>query len=84
MVLFLNILIHPFDSRGPSDLELVVAGVSVIHSLPPDALTISETEHLQGITDFIMELSRLGRSAVWKAKNEDSTGTLAHAHAARH
>ncbi|POR33856.1 Uncharacterized protein TPAR_05949, partial [Tolypocladium paradoxum] len=60
MALFVNILIHPLDARAQPDLELLVAAVGIIQSIPLRALSSYETEHIQRLNDFIMELGRLG------------------------
>lgn len=73
MALFVNILIHPLDPRAQTDLEILIAAVRIIESIPLRLLSTYETEHLHGLNDFIMYLFRLGSCAVWKAQNEGET-----------
>lgn len=76
MSLFVNILIHPFGSSARSDMETLSSAAGITRSIPTAALSVREMEHVEDIGEFMMELSRLGSCAIWKAKKEGkSCGT---------
>lgn len=70
MSLFMNILIHPSDTRAQSDLEALVSAVGTFQSVPLGCLSTVEIGHVRELCSFIMELVMLGNSAIWKAKGE--------------
>lgn len=70
MALFVNILVHPLHASSNEDLNALVAALSNIQNMPLRGLTEGETERLQELHNFIMELVRLGNCAVWKAKKD--------------
>lgn len=68
MTLFVNILIHPLYERAFSDLDLLASTFRFLQNTPFLTLTPHETNLLQRLNNFMMELVRLGKCAVWKAK----------------
>ncbi|KAG4258696.1 hypothetical protein FPRO06_08102 [Fusarium proliferatum] len=70
ITLFFNILLYPLHERAEQDLELLKAAADLINSLPVRRLTTSEVSHMKLINDFVVELVRLGRSAICKATME--------------
>lgn len=72
MSIFINVLLHPHDPRGTSDIEILGRTVSYLQGLPLDELSLEETFDIEELCDFIMELIRLAHRAIWKAKRESS------------
>lgn len=70
MSLFVNILVHPLHASSDEDLKALGAALRNIQNMPIRDLTRGETERLQELHNFIMELVRLGNCAVWKAKKD--------------
>jgi len=70
MSLFVNVLVHPLHRSSDEDLRALGAALSNIRSMPLRGLTKEETDRLQGLHNFFMELVRLGNCAVWKAKKD--------------
>jgi hypothetical protein len=70
MSLFTNILIHPLGEQASSDLDVLASAVGIIRSIPLDNLSAFEVEHVESLSDFVIELIRLGNCAIWKAKKE--------------
>ncbi|KAF5724158.1 transcriptional activator Mut3p [Fusarium mundagurra] len=70
ITLFFNILLYPLHERAEQDLELLKAAADLINNLPVRRLTTSEVSHMKLINDFVVELVRLGRSAICKATIE--------------
>ncbi|KAF5701075.1 Mut3p-like transcriptional activator [Fusarium globosum] len=70
ITLFFNILLYPLHERAEQDLELLKAAADLINNLPVRRLTTSEVSHMKLINDFVVELARLGRSAICKATME--------------
>ncbi|KAF4441618.1 transcriptional activator Mut3p [Fusarium acutatum] len=70
ITLFFNILLYPLHERAEQDLELLKAAADLINNLPVRRLTTSEVSHMKLINDFVVELVRLGRSAICKATME--------------
>lgn len=71
MSLFLNIVIHPLDAQVQLDLELLISAANSIRSIPMHAMTQSETDLAQQLSNFVMRLVWLGSCAVMKAKREN-------------
>ncbi|KAH8897325.1 hypothetical protein GQ53DRAFT_713061 [Thozetella sp. PMI_491] len=71
MSLFVNILLHPLSSQSELDVDILGGAASIIQSMPVDALTYEDLKHMQELTEFVLELVRLGRCAVVKAKREE-------------
>lgn len=70
MSLFTNILIHPHSAKTQLDVELLGSAISIIQSLPVRTLTDGDVKHMQEMTEFLVELVRLGSCALWKTKRE--------------
>ncbi|KAF4438880.1 hypothetical protein F53441_12701 [Fusarium austroafricanum] len=70
MTLFFNILTDPLHERAEQDLELLKAAADLVNSLPVRRLTALEVSHMKMVNDFVVELVRLGRSAICKASME--------------
>ncbi|KAJ4034861.1 hypothetical protein NW761_011352 [Fusarium oxysporum] len=70
ITLFFNILMYPLHERAEQDLELLKAAADLINNLPVRRLTTCEVSHMKLINDFVVELVRLGRSAICKANME--------------
>ncbi|KAF4497363.1 transcriptional activator Mut3p [Fusarium agapanthi] len=70
ITLFFNILLYPLRERAEQDLELLKAAADVINNLPVRRLTTSEVSHMKLVNDFVVELVRLGKSAICKANME--------------
>ncbi|EEY20274.1 C6 zinc finger domain-containing protein [Verticillium alfalfae VaMs.102] len=68
MAIFVNVLIHPLSPGPQNDLKILIEAIETIQSIPLRRLSYDETIYLQELSDFIMELFRLGNSAIWKAK----------------
>ncbi|CEJ87499.1 hypothetical protein VHEMI04433 [[Torrubiella] hemipterigena] len=71
MVLFVNILIHPYYRGAQSEFDLLTAAVDVIQGISSRALSTYEMTHLQEITRFIKELVRLGKCSISRPGIED-------------
>ncbi|KAF5688007.1 hypothetical protein FDENT_5061 [Fusarium denticulatum] len=68
MSLFMNILIHPLGSSADNDLHILSSISKITRRIPSDRLPMEEIEHIQEISEFVMELVRLSHSAAWKVK----------------
>ncbi|KAF5635312.1 uncharacterized protein FTJAE_6475 [Fusarium tjaetaba] len=68
MPLFMNILIHPLGSSADNDLYILSSISKITRKIPSDRLPMEEIEHIQEISEFVMELVRLNHSAAWKVK----------------
>lgn len=68
MPLFMNILIHPVGQPADSDLQILSSIGDITRKIPVERLSREEIVHIQEISEFVMELVRLGHSAAWKAK----------------
>lgn len=68
MALFFNILIHPFDSRTSSDLELLADTSWSFDRVATQEVAVTEAKRVHALCDFILELSRLGDCGVRVAK----------------
>lgn len=68
MALFLNVLIHPFDSRTSSDLELLADASRSFDRPRTQDVTVTEAKRVNALCEFILELSRLGDCGVRVAK----------------
>ncbi|OHF03988.1 fungal specific transcription factor domain-containing protein [Colletotrichum orchidophilum] len=68
--LFLNMIIHPEDSDGQLDLELLISAANAIRTAIPSASTHDESTRIQRTSDFIMWLTWLGSCAITKSKEE--------------
>lgn len=72
MVLFVNILIHPYYRGAQSEFDLLIAAVDIIQGISSRALSTYEMTHLQEITHFIKELVRLGNCSISRPGIEDN------------
>ncbi|KAK2468585.1 hypothetical protein H9L39_18409 [Fusarium oxysporum f. sp. albedinis] len=70
ITLFFNILMHPLHNRAERDLELLKSAADLVNNLPVRRLTPHEVSYMKLVNDFVMELVRLGRSAITKATKE--------------
>lgn len=70
MALFMNVIIHPFDSRGPPDLVILTTFVSAIQGIDLNEANDEDVENIQQLCEFMAEVVRLGNGAIWKAKIE--------------
>lgn len=70
MALFMNVIIHPFDSRGPSDLVILTTFVSAIQGIDLNEANDEDVEDIERLCGLMAELVRLGNGAIWKAKIE--------------
>ncbi|KAI1055613.1 hypothetical protein LB505_010042 [Fusarium chuoi] len=68
MPLFMNILIHPLGSSADNDLHILSSISKITRKIPSDRLPMEEIEHIQEISEYVMELVRLSHSAAWKVK----------------
>lgn len=68
MSIFINVLLHPRDIRGPSDLEILGEFVSFLQGLPLEKLSKEEVGCVEELCDFVVELARLAHRAIWRAK----------------
>lgn len=68
MPLFVNILIHPLGNPADNDLQILASIGNITRKIPTERLPVGEIEHIQEISEFVMELIRLSHSAAWKAK----------------
>lgn len=68
MPLFMNILIHPLGHSADNDLRILSSISNITRKLPAERLPMEEIEHIQEISEFVMELVRLSHSAAWKVK----------------
>ncbi|EXA32071.1 hypothetical protein FOVG_16647 [Fusarium oxysporum f. sp. pisi HDV247] len=70
ITLFFNILMHPLHERAEQDLELLKTAADLVNNLPVRRLTPHEVSYIELVNDFVVELVRLGRSAICKATRE--------------
>ena len=73
MSLFLNIIIHPYDTQLQCDLEILMSLANAIRSMPRASLPEDDMCHSEEICIFIMKLVWLGTCAVsgpWKMKRQ--------------
>lgn len=68
MALFLNILIHPFESRTFSDLKLLADACRSFDRVSTKEVTVNEARRVYALCDFILELNQLGDCGVRVAK----------------
>ncbi|KAJ3494857.1 hypothetical protein NLG97_g3808 [Lecanicillium saksenae] len=71
MALFVDVLVHPFAESSQKDLEILIQSVGVFQSIPLDTLSSLETQQIQTLNEFIMELTRLASCAIWQAKTTE-------------
>lgn len=70
MSLFINVLIHPLEGTSDSDLQHLGMAVGIIRRISLGNLSTVEVEYIEGLSEFIVELIRLGNCAIWKIKKE--------------
>ncbi|KAF4430995.1 hypothetical protein F53441_13914 [Fusarium austroafricanum] len=68
MPIFMNILIHPLGHSADNDLQILSSINNITRKVPSERLPMEEIEHIQEISEFVMELVRLSHSAAWKVK----------------
>jgi hypothetical protein len=71
MTLFFNVLRSPLHTEADNDTELLASMGSLIREMSGrQPWTGHEAGCLEGLCSFVVELCRLGRRAVEKARNE--------------
>ncbi|KAK1722637.1 fungal-specific transcription factor [Colletotrichum acutatum] len=70
IALFLNMIIHPEDTDGQLDLELLISAANAIRTAIPRTPTREESTRIQRTSDFIMRLMWLGSCAITKSQEE--------------
>ena len=68
VIVFFNILRYPSRDQAIHDVALLRSTTHLIKKMPVKKVTVYEASYLQGIDDFIAELSRLGECAIEKAR----------------
>lgn len=68
MSIFINVLLHPQDNRGPADLEILGRTASYLQGLPLDQLSLEEVANVEELCGFVVELIRLAHRAIWRSK----------------
>ncbi|KAK9485650.1 hypothetical protein V1527DRAFT_466489 [Lipomyces starkeyi] len=72
LTIFCNILLNPLDPRADEDLDLLNKVPDLIKGMPIRQLSLNEIMHIKFVQDFVTELSRLGKCAIFKASKENS------------
>ncbi|UPK91776.1 hypothetical protein LCI18_002711 [Fusarium solani-melongenae] len=70
ITLFLNILMNPLDGQAQKDLELLASAAGIFRLLPARNYTPQRLDQVQILESFVVELTRLGRCAVYKKEAE--------------
>jgi hypothetical protein len=70
MSIFLNLVVHQFDSRAQSDLELLETTARIIWRYEQQYCPPDEQVAVQKLSYFVLKLSTLGHSAICKARLE--------------
>ncbi|RSM18145.1 hypothetical protein CDV31_003067 [Fusarium ambrosium] len=68
--LFLNILMNPLDPQAQQDLELLASAADIFRLMPARQYTPQRLDQVQILENFVVELARLGRCAVYKKEAE--------------
>ncbi|EGX96052.1 hypothetical protein CCM_00707 [Cordyceps militaris CM01] len=68
MALFINVMVHPDGDSSQTDLETLIQAVGTFQSIPLESLSSTETQEIQMLNEYIMELVRLASCAIWKDK----------------
>lgn len=68
MALFVDILVHPLGDSAQADLDTMKQSVGVFQNIPANSLFNVESQQMQTLNGFIMELVRLASCAIWKAR----------------
>lgn len=68
MALFMNVVIHPLDSRAPADLVILTTFAGAVEGLDLNGANDEDVDDIQRLCELMAELARLGNSAIWKAK----------------
>ncbi|KAK1572870.1 fungal-specific transcription factor domain-containing protein [Colletotrichum navitas] len=68
--IFCNLLLHPLHPQSAEDLELLKSVPVLIEGLRTRNLTEKEVAHVKTINDFVAELTRLGKCAMVKERQE--------------
>ncbi|KFY84563.1 hypothetical protein V498_07806 [Pseudogymnoascus sp. VKM F-4517 (FW-2822)] len=71
LTIFCNILHKPLDPQAAQDLELINRAPDLIKGMPIPQPNRNELFHINLVDEFIAELSRLGKCAISKAKEEN-------------
>lgn len=66
--IFMNTLLHPFDSRCPDELEALAGTASLIQGLPFDGLPEDMALGIEELCKFVVELGSLAHQSIWRAK----------------
>ncbi|KAH0430332.1 C6 transcription factor [Colletotrichum camelliae] len=70
LTIFCNLLLDPLNAKAEEDMELLQSVPKLIEGMRNRRLTAYEVAHVKMIDEFVLELSRLGTSAIAKAKRE--------------
>lgn len=68
MSIFLNLIVHQFDSRAQSDLELLETTARTTWAYEQQYNLEDEQMSVQKLSDFVLGLSKLGHCAIRKAR----------------
>lgn len=61
-------MVHPDGDSSQTDLETLIQAVGTFQSIPLESLSSTETQEIQMLNEYIMELVRLASCAIWKDK----------------
>jgi hypothetical protein len=77
LTIFCNLLMNPLDPQAAQDLELLTQVPEMLKAIRFRQLTLNEILHMNLVSDFVAELTRLGRCAVVQAKRgeEENRGS---------
>ncbi|KAI8292754.1 Fusaridione A cluster transcription factor fsdR [Colletotrichum sp. SAR11_240] len=70
LTIFCNLLLDPLNAKAEEDMELLQSVPKLIEGMRNRRLTAYEVAHVKMIDEFVLELTRLGTSAIAKAKRE--------------
>lgn len=70
LTIFCNLLLDPLNAKAGEDMELLQSVPKLIEGMRNRRLTAYEVAHVKMIDEFVLELTRLGTSAIAKAKRE--------------
>ncbi|KAK2048334.1 fungal-specific transcription factor domain-containing protein [Colletotrichum somersetense] len=68
--IFCNLLLHPLQPQSEEDLELLKSVPVLVKGMRTRNLTAQEVAHVKMIDNFVAELTRLGKCAMVKARQE--------------
>lgn len=73
LTLFCNLLLNPLCPQAHQDLELLTETPELFKRMRSRHPTLTEDTHMDMVASFIADLTRLGRSAIEKARTEAET-----------